>query len=168
MAYPFGTTDGRVKALLRACGIRYSRGVGTTDDFSLPADRLDWSCSCHHYDLEPLIGPFLHDDGRLKLLSVWGHSYEFDQKDEWDKIEDQLRRLGGRDDVWYATNIEVFDYIDAYHALDASMDGSRVTNETAVTLWISDRGSVIRLLPGQSILLSGAPAEQVHPFRIWP
>ena len=167
MAYPFGTTDARVKALMGACGIRFARGVRTTADFSLPKDPLDWACSCHHYDLEPLIDPFLEDDGELKLLSVWGHAYEFDQKDEWDKIEDQLARLGGHEDVWYATNIEVFDYISAFRALDTSADGQLLRNESAVTLWLSDRGQILRLAPGETVRRTPDPDAQVHPFRIW-
>ena len=167
MAYPFGTTNARVKALMGACGIRFARGVRTTADFSLPEDPLDWACSCHHYDLEPLIDPFLENDGELKLLSVWGHAYEFDQKDEWDKIEGQFARLGGHDDVWYATNIEVFDYISAFRALDTSADGQLLRNESAATLWVLDRGQVLLLSPGQTIRRTPDSDEQVHPFRIW-
>ena len=167
MAYPFGTTDDRVKALLRGCGIRFARGVGVTADFSLPADPLNWSCSCHHYDLEPLIDPFLAEDDELKLLSVWGHAYEFDQKDQWDIITDQLRRLGGHDGVWYATNIQVFDYIAAFRALDTSVDGGLLKNEGATSLWLQDRGEVIRLEPGQLLRRAPDNGKQVHPFRIW-
>ena len=167
MAYPFGTTNARVKEILRFCGIRFARGVRVTADFSLPEDPLDWACSCHHYDLEPLIDPFLEADGELKLLSVWGHAYEFDQKDEWDKIEGQLKRLGGRADVWYATNIQVFDYIAAFRALDTSADGTLLKNESATKLWVLDRGKVICLEPGQLMRREADSGEQVHPFRIW-
>ncbi len=167
MAYPFGTTDVRVRTLLRECGIRYSRGVRTTADFSLPEDPLDWTCSCHHYDLEPLIDPFLEQDGNLKLLSVWGHSYEFDQKNEWDKIEGQLARLGGHDDIWYATNIEMFDYIAAFSAIDTSADGLLLRNESAIPLFVLDGGQIMCIEPGKTICRKTGSCEQVHPFRIW-
>ena len=167
MAYPFGTTDDRVQSLLKACGIRFSRGVRATADFSLPEDPLEWACSCHHYDLEELIDPFLAEGDDLRLLSVWGHAYEFDQKDEWEKIDGQLSRLGGHGDVWYATNIEVFDYIAAFKALDDSVDGLLLRNESATTLWCLDRGQALRLEPGQTLRRAEPSAEQVHPFRIW-
>lgn len=167
MAYPFGTTDARVQRLLHKCGIRYARGVRTTGGFCLPEDPLDWTCSCHHYDLEPLIEPFLTEDGVFKLLSVWGHSYEFDQKDEWEKIERQLARLGGHDDVWYATNIEIFDYIAAFRSLDTSVNGQLLHNESAIPLWFLDREQTIRLDPGRMLCRKPVSREQVHPFRIW-
>ena len=47
-------------------------------------------------------------------------------------IERQLDRLGNHDDVWYATNIDVFDYIAAFKALDFTVDGRFVTNRSAL------------------------------------
>ncbi len=147
MAYPFGATDERIKELVRACGIAYSRGTGVTGDYSLPADPYDWSCSCHHADLEPLIDPFLADNRRLYLLSVWGHSYEFDQKGDWDRFERQLARLGGNDDIWYATNIEVFDYLDAYRALKWTIDGDIAINPGHQDIFIEADGETV-CIPG--------------------
>ena len=167
MAYPFGTTNARVQNLLKACGIRFSRGVRTTAGFGLPEDPLDWACSCHHYNLEPLIDPFLAQGDDLRLLSVWGHAYEFDQKDEWDKIDGQLARLGGHEDVWYATNIEMFDYIAAFRALDTSADDRLIRNERAVTLWCRDGDQVLRLDPGVLVRRAEPSDAQVHPFRVW-
>lgn len=172
MAYPFGTTDRRVRALLAHCGIRFARGVRVTGDFSLPQDSYDWACSCHHEGLEPLIAPFLEDDGELKLLSVWGHSYEFDQKDSWPVIEAQMERLGGHADVWYAENSQVFDYIAAFKALNASADGTILRNESALTLWICADGETRRVTAGETVRVAAlAKAEDtartVHPFRIW-
>jgi len=135
MAYPCGNVDGRVISLLKGCGIVYARGTGTTKRFDLPETWLNWQCSCHHWDLEGLIDPFLYGKG-LKLLSVWGHAYEFDQRDDWEVIERQLTKLGNREDVWYATNIEVFDYITAYNNLDVAVDGSCAYNRSAVSVWV--------------------------------
>lgn len=147
MAYPFGTTDSRIKALVKACGIVYSRGVATTGDYSLPDDNYDWSCSCHHWDLEPLIDPFINDERRLLLLSVWGHAYEFDQRSDWDKFEKQLARLGRKDDIWYATNIEIFDYLEAYRALRWTTDGSVVVNPSHQDIFIEADGETV-CIPG--------------------
>ena len=132
MAYPGGCVDERVIGLLKGCGIVYSRAVGTTGKFSLPEENLNWKCSCHHWGLEPLIEPFLGEGDDLRLLSCWGHAYEFDQRSDWDVIERQLDRLGNHDDVWYATNIDVFDYIAAFKALDFTVDGRFVTNRSAL------------------------------------
>ena len=52
------------------------------------------------------------DGGEPLLFYLWGHSYEFDDDDNWDTIEKFLQKAGCRDDVWYATNIEVYDCIN--------------------------------------------------------
>ena len=167
MAYPFGPSDARIHRLMRACGIRFARGVNVTGDFSLPVNPWDWACSCHHYDLEGLIAPFLEADGELKLLSVWGHSYEFDQKDQWAVIEDQMARLGGHGDVWYATNSEIFAYLRACDALESSVDGNLLTNPSGIPLWLRCEGQIISIAPGQTLRLPDARAREEHPFRIW-
>lgn len=148
MAYPFGSVNEEVKGIVKTCGIAYSRGTAVTGDYSLPSDRYDWSCSCHHKGLEPLIEPFLEDDRRLSLLSVWGHSYEFDIDESWNTIESQLERLGGNDDVWYASNIEVFDYIDSYRALRWTADGSVVENPTSTDIFIECDGETLCIPAG--------------------
>ena len=147
MAYPFGATDARVKELARACGIAYARGTGVTGGYLLPEDRYDWACSCHHAQLDALIDPFLDDERRLYLLSVWGHSYEFDINGDWGAFERQIARLGGNDDVWYASNIEIFDYIDAYRALRWTVDGAVAFNPGSCDVFVEVDGETV-CIPG--------------------
>lgn len=153
MAYPFGTVNESVKDIVKTCGIVFSRGTGVTGDYSLPIDAYDWSCSCHHSGLEPLIDPFLEDDRRLMLLSVWGHSYEFDMTDTWHVIESQLERLGGADDIWYASNIEVFDYIAAYRALNWTAEGDVVFNPSHQSVFIECDGETVCIEGGAMVTL---------------
>ena len=50
----------------------------------------------------------MKDEGdKPLLLYIWGHSYEFDQKDNWSRMEDLLKLLSGHTDVFYGTNSEV-------------------------------------------------------------
>jgi len=47
-------------------------------------------------------GQFLLDFKKkqyLKLMYVWGHSYEFDNNNNWNVIEDFCKLMGGRDDI---------------------------------------------------------------------
>jgi len=152
MAYPSGRVDQRVVDLMKGTGIVYARGVDTTKKFAVPKKEtwLNWQCSCHHWELEPLIDPFLHGKG-LKLLAVWGHAYEFDQRDDWEVIEDQLGRLGNHEDVWYAANIEVFDYITAFNSLDVSMEGGCAYNRSAVSVWVTVKGRKYEIPAGQVV-----------------
>ena len=111
MAYPFGQSDARVRAIAADCGMRYARDVRTTGDFSLPVEPINWACTCHYRDMGDYIDAFLSDEGGGGLFSIWGHSYELDPGDDWETFERQLARLSGHADVWYATNGEVFDYL---------------------------------------------------------
>lgn len=158
-AYPFGTFNDDVVEILKNCGIVYARTVMTTGRFDLPTDWLRLKSTCHHNDpkLPELIDEFLADDSKLpeyarraKFFYMWGHSYEFEGNNNWEVIENFAERVGNRDDVWYCTNIEAYDYIEAFRALLFSADGSRVQNPTALTVWFQMGDKTICLQPGES------------------
>ena len=81
------------------------------------------------------------------LFYVWGHAYEFEINDNWQRIEDLIEKVGGQADIWYATNIEIYDYARAYERLLFSADGKRVYNPSVQEVWSWD-GSVVRRLGG--------------------
>ena len=90
-AYPYGTYNDTVEEVLSACGIEYARTVVSTDSFELPQDFLEWHPTCHHDSpkLMELAEQFCDSrDGSAKLFYLWGHSYEFDQNDNWQVLED--------------------------------------------------------------------------------
>ena len=62
----------------------------------------------------------------------WGHSYEFDNNDNWEVIENFAEYIGGRDDVWYATNIEIYDYVKDYISEEAYNSSPTVFLKVAV------------------------------------
>lgn len=70
------------------------------------------------------------------MFYLWGHSYEFDNDDNWNVIEEFAAHTGGKDDIWYATNIEIYDYVKAYEALSVSVDESIIHNPTDIDVWI--------------------------------
>lgn len=157
MAYPNGSYDERVIRVLATCGVAYARAVQTTGRFDLPGRALAWECSCHHWGLEPLVDPFLaagEAGERAKLLSVWGHAYEFDQRDDWHVIERQIKTLGGRPEIWYATNIEVFDYIAAWNALQMTVEADVLVNRSATALYARADGRDIEIPAGGTVRLS--------------
>ena len=109
LSYPNGSYSKDIINLLPACGIEYSRVVGSTDDFAFPDNFLEWKSTCHHgHNLMQNAERFadLHKTQYLYMMYVWGHSYEFDRDNSWDLIEGFCKFIGGRDDIWYATNIE--------------------------------------------------------------
>ena len=153
MSYPNGSYSEDIKKLLPACGIEYSRVVGNTDDFAMPTDYLEWTSTCHHsHNLMQNAERFaaLNKTQYLYLMYVWGHSYEFDRDNIWDLIESFAEYIGGRDDIWYATNIEIVDYMNAAKNLRFSANGKMVYNPSAIPVWIRVNMQFFEIMPGET------------------
>lgn len=151
MSYPNGSYSQDIINLLPACGIEYCRVVGNTDDFAFPENYLAWKSTCHHgHNLMENAGRFadLHKTQYLYMMYVWGHSYEFDRDNSWDLIEGFCKFIGGRDDIWYATNIEIVDYMNAAKNLKYTAKGDKVYNPSAISVWISVDGQKHEIKPG--------------------
>lgn len=147
LAYPFGTYSDEVVNALKATGAAYARTVVSTHDFSIPTDWLRLHPTCHHNDLKlmELADRFLNNSVPFgsQLFYLWGHSYEFEADDNWQVIEEFAQKMSGHGDVWYATNIEIADYIYAAHQLRASADGHTLYNPAATAVWLStDKGEL--------------------------
>lgn len=155
MAYPYGTYSDAAVEVLRACGIVYARTTEVTGSFEIPRDLLRLPATCKHTD--PKLMEYAHRfaemkvavKGAPKLFYVWGHAYEFEGDDNWSVIEEFAEFMGGREDIWYATNIEIFDYINAFERLIYSADGSIVSNPTSSELWYMINGKLDSLRPGE-------------------
>lgn len=143
MAYPYGAVNDEVIGVLKNCGIVYSRSTGSTERFEIPSNWLCLPATCHHKNprLMELADKFLAMEVKdaPQMFYLWGHSYEFNDNDNWYIIEDFCERMGGKDDVWYATNIEIYEYTEAYNRLVWSLDYSYVTNPTSFDVWVSIR-----------------------------
>ncbi len=140
MSYPNGSYSKEIVDILPACGIEYCRVVGSTDDFGMPENFLLWKSTCHHkHNLMENAKRFseLHKTQYLYMMYVWGHSYEFDNDSNWDLIEGFCEYIGGHDDIWYATNIEIVDYMNAAKDLKFTAAGDMVYNPSAIPVWIS-------------------------------
>lgn len=161
MAYPYGTFNDEVVEALESCGIAYSRTTRPTCSFAVPRDwlRLDPTCHHAHPDVYKLIDSFLgeHNGRAPRLFYLWGHTFEFDYNkvnNSWEHAEKFCEMLGGNDSVWYATNIEVYDYVKAYEKLIWSADAKRVYNPTVKELFFSvgtDRPVSVK--PGETVEL---------------
>ncbi len=156
-AYPYGTYNDRVVGILRDAGIVYARTTVSHHAFFLPEEWLLWGATCHHNDpkLDELADRFLdgtfrrNEDGRLFYL--WGHSYEFDALNNWDRIEAFFRKVGGRDDVWYATNLQIYEYVEAYRALVSTADGNTLYNPTRTDVWARINERTVKIAAGETV-----------------
>ena len=156
MSYPSGAFDGISVDVLRSCGIVYSRTTRPAQPaHEFPEDYLTWHPTCHHkHDIMTKLETFKNPPRRvpnLMLFYVWGHSYEFNNDDNWDLIENFCREASGLDDVWYATNIEIYDYICALRALRFSVDCSVVYNPSAIPVWFTANGNTVKVGAGETL-----------------
>ncbi len=154
MSYPFGNFDDRVIDIIKKCGIEYSRTVFSTRNFEVPEDFLRWNPTVHHTNnLDDFLTKFLDlkIGRRPHLFYVWGHSYEFDRANNWELIENFCERAGGRDDIWYATNIEIVDYISAIRSLRVSVKGDKIYNPSAQTVWFSLDDKPVKVESGETL-----------------
>lgn len=156
MSYPNGSYSPAIKDMLPHLGIEYSRVVETTKGFGLPNDWLEWKGTCHHKDhlmeqAEKFVALFKTQ--YLYLMYVWGHSYEFDNDNNWEIIEQFCEFAGGRDDIWYATNLEIVDYIKAYGQLKFAASCEFVYNPTALSIWLEVGGKHMEVKAGSTVSL---------------
>lgn len=156
MAYPFGCFNDKTVNALKTAGIVYSRTTIPTAGFSFPDDWLRLPATCHHNEprLSELADRFLNEPikwNRPAMFYLWGHSFEFDRNDNWEIIENFCKQVSGRDDVWYATNIEIYDYVQAYKNLQVSYDGNTVHNPSAVSVWVNTHGNTVEIQSGETV-----------------
>lgn len=156
MSYPYGTYSDQVVDLLRSVGIEYARTVNSHGSFALPEDSLSWHPTCHHKQMAEYAEKFVSLEQRhshMALLYVWGHSYEFENDRNWELIERFGEIAGGRKDIWYATNAEIYAYSDALKRLRFSADNRIVHNPSALSVWISAEGDPVEIAAGQVVQL---------------
>ena len=171
MAYPdsgitvfgnFGNYE-QVKNYLTELDIVYARTLaGDNDSFMLPADFHAWMPSAHHDNpkIMEYIDKFLsldisekayHAKRMPRLLYIWGHSFELDNKDNWDHMEAICQKLADNDEIWYATNIEIFDYVEGYRRLVYSADGTLVYNPSLFPIWIDVDKKLYKINSGETV-----------------
>ncbi len=162
-AYPFGIYSDEVKEILRLAGYHYARVVETTGKFTIPEDFFEWKGTAHHNDenVMELLADFCDNSPKRgfgfmkKLFYLWGHSYEFAFNDSWDRIEELCRYVREHDEgIWFATNIEIADYVNAFRSLEYSADGDMIYNPTAIPVSFR-RGFTgsYTVNPGETIVL---------------
>lgn len=163
MAYAYGAYNDSVVDVLKMCGIEYARTTKATECFDIPTDWLRLPATCHHNNprLMELAREFAEAENdrtswvrrRPKLFYLWGHSYEYNDNDNWEIIEEFAEYIGGRDDIWYATNIEICRYVKAFDMLKFAAHGKMVYNPTATDLYISYFGNDVFVPAGATVEL---------------
>ena len=170
MAYPDvgiryftnGATYEKIKQYLQDLDIVYARTLGKdNNDFCLPDDWHAWMPSAHHINPRVIelidefinleITPDMYGPHRYpRLFYLWGHSIEFERDNNWELLDEICERLGGRDDIWYATNMEIYEYVKAYESLVYSADETIMYNPTLIDIWVDIDGEVMCIKSGET------------------
>lgn len=151
-----------IKNYLKELDIVYARTLGgDNDSFALPADWHRWMPTAHHSNpkIMEYVDKFLalNTENRwgprdeANLLYIWGHSYEFERNGNWELLDEICTKLAGKPDIWYATNMEIYEYVNAYNSLVYSADSSLVYNPTLITVWFKQDGQLYCVKPGETI-----------------
>lgn len=114
MFYFYGVYNEEIVNILLSFGIEYVRIVNFYYDFCILLNFLIWVLICYYDDNLLEFGcKFLEYEykGKLKLMYVWGYSFEFERKNNWYLIESFCKLMLGKDDIWYVINIEIVRYI---------------------------------------------------------
>ena len=113
MAYPGnGENADRVADIIKNhTNIKYARTTNSTFDFELQDNLYIFNPTVHHDDYDNLFRlgyEFINlKPVTPKLFYIWGHSFEFDIYNDWDKFEEFLKLISGKNDIFYGTNKEV-------------------------------------------------------------
>ena len=170
MAYPDsgvkrlnnGNNYENIRSYIKNLGVVYSRTLGgDNDSFTLPEDFYSWMPTAHHKNPElfDMVDKFLNiNEASIysaalypRIFYLWGHSYEFDSNDGWNLIENFCEKISGKEDIWYATNIEICEYVTAYYSLIRSADGKTVYNPTLIDIWMNVDGRTVLIKSGETI-----------------
>jgi peptidoglycan/xylan/chitin deacetylase (PgdA/CDA1 family) len=131
--YPKGKYDQRIKEIVKKNGFLGARTCNG-GNFEFPKDPYEWGVTLHASNGSPLmtlkiyiktrisVKGLMDWEPRAKLLfnhflarggiyHLWGHSWEVEKNDEWDKLESVLQYVSNRKEIFYVTNVEALTFL---------------------------------------------------------
>jgi peptidoglycan/xylan/chitin deacetylase (PgdA/CDA1 family) len=171
MAYPFGNNNEFVIDAIKGLGIEYARTVDDTYNFKIPENFLKWHPTMHQFakaywipnnpenDKKELdhfyqvINDFINTK-ELSLLDIWGHSWEMGtSQSNWNETEKFFKILANNPSIHYSTQIDLVDYINAFHSLKFSVEKNMVYNQSSIAVFFMMNGKVYSVPSGKTISL---------------
>lgn len=164
LAIPNGPYDETSIKVGKLCGLTYMRAASSSYGYEFPQELCPFQPTAHFLD-EKL--PFIANEFLEKpcienpyLLYIWGHTYNLDEhEDAWERVEALMKQISNKDNVWYATDEEIFAYSQKFALLEKSVDGHRIYNPTDTTLWIGFGGPTV-WNPTPETVIAIAPGEE--------
>ena len=116
MAYPFSMPNMHVAEVVKnETKVKYARSTNVTYNFKPSEDMFNYCGTLHHHGdwnrLFEIGEKFLELKTEApQIMYIWGHAYEFDIFPErWEKFEEFCEMMSNRSDIFYGTNIQVFE-----------------------------------------------------------
>ena len=114
-AYPCGgqNFDHRVSELIKHnTGIKYARNIISNHSFKLQDNLHEFCPTVYHHGEWDKLFELADKFVSLKaeepsIFYIWGHASEFDIENTWDRFEELLKIISGKNDIFYGTNREV-------------------------------------------------------------
>ncbi len=157
MSYPSGSYDEDAIKAMEACGIVYSRTVVSTRGFGTPKRFMEWHPTCHHIGALDLCDSFLNNLDSVwtsPMFYIWGHSHELRNEDDWTMMEKIVSKLAHNDKIWYATNIDIYNYTMAQSLLQISADETVFYNPSGMDVWVEkNKTDIIKIPAGETVVL---------------
>lgn len=158
-AYPYGDYNDTAVEILKNLGIVYARTAKSTGGFEIPVDFLRYNPTCHHFDSKLMnycekfvVSSEESFEGKEPyLFFVWGHAYELEDSRKWDVIENMAKYVCGKGDVWYAANIEIFEYCQCFNSLVFNSERTMLFNPSYQPVYFERMGKKYKVNPGESI-----------------
>lgn len=114
MAYPCGgvNNNDRVAEIIRNnTGVKYARTITSSNSFDLQKNLYRFNPTILHLEMDKMFSmaeEFIQSEfNEPKIYYIWGHSFEFDIENTWDRFEDFCKLISNREDIFYGTNSEV-------------------------------------------------------------
>ncbi len=166
MAFANGRYSNEICNQLEGLGMEYCRTINSVNltnlpnsfAYDIPNSFLKWHPSCHHQFALERVKDF-KDFTKCysgRMLYIWGHAIEFDnvpQLGTWQDIEEFCKIASDIPDVWFATNIEIVDYINAIKSLKFSAEEDMVYNPSALALYFTCDDELVKINPGEQLRL---------------
>ena len=114
-AYPCGgvNCDSRVSRLIREnTGIKYCRTIISNHSFYIQTNLYEFNPTVHHHrewdKMYELAEKFISSDPQTpQIFYIWGHAFEFDIHDDWERFREFCQMISGKNDIFYGTNKDI-------------------------------------------------------------
>ena len=68
-------------------------------------------------------------------------------------MEQILKLIGNNDKIWYATNLDIYNYLSAQRRLQISVDEQMFYNPSDITVWVErNKTDIIEIPAGKTVI----------------